>query len=267
MRPRAPGSELGPGYRVVEHLARGRTLDAYHAWSEERHCGCVAKVLRPDRRADTGARRRLVAEGRALTGLCHPNIVRGYELVRDPHPLVAMESVGGETVARLVERRGRLAPQELAFLGLHLCSALRYLHQRDLVHLDLKPSNVIADHGRAKVIDLSLVRRPGRARAGRGTWCYMAPEQARGGHVGPPADVWGAAVVLYEGATGDSPFPDETVPYPQLEQRAPSLRSVRRGLPRTLVDAVNAALDPEATARPTVAELATALEPVAGARY
>jgi len=267
MRPRAPGARLAPGYEVIEHLARGRTLDAYHAWSDERHCGCVVKVLRPDRRQDAAARRRLVAEGRALLHLSHPNIVRGYELLREPHPLVAMESVGGQTVAHLIDERGRLTATELAFLGLHLCSALRYLHGRDLVHLDLKPSNVIADGGRAKLIDLSLARRPGRARAGRGTWCYMAPEQARGGRVGTPADVWGAAVVLYEAAAGDTPFGDESVLYPQLEQRAPSLRSVRRGLPRTLVDTVDAGLDPDADARPTVAELADALEPVAGARY
>jgi len=267
VRPRGAGSKLGPGYTVVEHLARGRTLDAYHAWSEERHSACVVKVLRPDRRDEPGPRRRLVAEGRALTRLSHPNIVRGYEVVREPHPLVAMESIGGETVGRLVERRGWLAPKELAFLGLHLCSAMRYLHERDLVHLDLKPSNVIADGGRAKVIDLSLTRRPGRARPGRGTWCYMAPEQARGGQVGPAADVWGVGVVLYEGAAGDTPFGDESLLYPQLEGRAPSLRSERRGLPRSLTTIVDATLDPSPEYRPTVAEVATALEPVAGARY
>ncbi len=50
-----------------------------------------------------------------------------------------------------------------------------------MLHLDLKPSNVVAEAGRAKVIDLSLARAPGRLPAAIGTWCYMAPEQARGG--------------------------------------------------------------------------------------
>ena len=77
--PRRPGSELAPGYELLAHLNRSRTLDVYDCWSAERECRCVVKALRPDRLRDLGARRRLVAEGRLLERLCHPGIVRGYE--------------------------------------------------------------------------------------------------------------------------------------------------------------------------------------------
>ena len=265
MRPRSPGAVLAPGYEVVAHLARSNVLDVYHVWSEARNCHCVAKVLKPDHRRSTSARRRLLAEGALLESCVHPGIVRGYETVRSPEPVVVMETLGGETVAHLIERR-ELKAAELAFLGLQLASAAGYLHDRGIVHLDLKPSNVIADRGRAKVIDLSLARAPGRIKAGVGTWCYMAPEQARAGEVGPPADVWGIGIVLFSAVAGDTPFGDSDEEYPQLHMRAPAVSTERKRLPRALSAAIDACLEPDPASRPTLAQLRTRLEPVAGAR-
>ena len=206
----AAGRELAPGLTVIEHLSRTRRLDTFEVWSEERACSCVAKALRPDRRDDERARAALVREGELLLRLAHPHIVRGYELIREPELIVVMETLDGETVAHLVDRRpGGLDHDEVAWLALHLSSALRYLHRSGIVHLDVKPSNVVADAGRAKLIDLSLARPPGPVPPGIGTWCNLAPEQARGGEVGPPADVWGLGTVLYEAATGRAPFDEE----------------------------------------------------------
>jgi eukaryotic-like serine/threonine-protein kinase len=264
--PQRPGAALAPGYEAIEHIHRSNVFDVYDAWSTERECRCIVKALRPDRLAETAKRRGLLAEGRLLERLSHPGIVRAYETLTRPEPVVVTETLTGETVAHLVERRARpLSGRELAFLGLQLTSAVGYLHRHGYVHLDLKPSNVVAENGRAKLIDLSIARRPGRAQPGVGTWCYMAPEQARGGTVGEPADVWGIGVVLWEAACGYTPFGDESREYPQLDGRAPSLRS-RRRLPRALTDAVDACLEPRAGDRPTLAELRTAIEPVAGAR-
>jgi serine/threonine protein kinase len=264
--PLRPGDEPAPGYEVVEHLHRSRGLDTYDCWSSERECRVIVKSLRPDRRDNTAARRRLLAEGRLHGELCHPGIVRGYETLRSPQPLVVMETLTGETLAHLVDRRARpLGAVELALLGLQLTSALGYLHRLGYVHLDLKPSNIVVECGRAKLIDLSIARRPGRARPGVGTWCYMAPEQARGGPVGPPADVWGLGVVLWEAACGDIPFADESVEYPQLETRAPALKA-RRRLPAELSAAVDACLDPDPRRRPSLAEVRGVLEPLAGVR-
>jgi serine/threonine protein kinase len=264
--PLLPGTSIGPGYAVEEHLSRSNVLDVYDAWDEERECRCVVKTLRPDRLADRGARRALLAEGALLERLTHPGIVRGYATLRQPRPLVAMETLTGETLAHLVDRRARpLGARELAFLGLQLSSAVGYLHRHGVVHLDLKPSNIVAEAGRAKLIDLSIAKAPGRLKAGTGTWCYMSPEQARGGLVGPPADVWGIGVVLWEAACGDTPFGDGEIEYPQLDLRAPGLRT-RRRLPGALARAVDRCLDPDPAARPALAELRDALEPLAGAR-
>jgi len=284
------GADLAPGYRVIEHLARTRRLDTFEVWSEERACSCVAKTLRPDRRDDERARRALLREGRLLLKLSHPHIVCGYELIARPAPVVVMETLTGETVAHLVDRRsGGLEPDEVAWLGLHLSSGLRYLHRFGFVHLDVKPSNVVADGGRAKLIDFSLARRAGRHKPGLGTWCNLSPEQARGDRVGPPADVWGLGTVLYEAATGCAAFDDDeswtpdsattgtgtgdrprtwstgeqtAAGYPQLEAPAPPV-AASSALPDGLAAAIDACLAPEPADRPTLAVLAGALQPFA----
>ena len=252
------------GYRLIERLARGKTLDVWDAWSDERDCRVIFKTLRPDRREDRAARRRLLAEGRLLTELSHPHIVRGYEVLSRPQPAVVMETLTGRTVAHLIDRATRrMAMADAAMLGLHLCSAVGYLHRRGFVHLDLKPSNVVAEAGRAKVIDLGFARAPGRVRAGVGTWCYMAPEQARGGLVGAPTDVWGIGAILHEALTGAATFDrihgdGFERPYPQLVRRAQPVRELRR-VPVGIARVIDACLDPDAASRPSVGELAAAV--------
>lgn len=268
--PLSPGEPVAPGYPVVALLRRGEDLDVYDAWSEERECHCVAKTLRPDRIGKRGARARLEREGRLLLSLTHPHIVRAYELLRRERPVLVLETLPGETLAHLIERQTRLGPAEIAHLGLHLCSAVGYLHRRGILHLDLKPSNIVAGGGLARVLDLSVARRPGRAPAGSGTAGYAAPEQERGGVLGPAADVWGIGAVLYEAATGEpavDPGDDETtasgakVPY--VFVRPTPVRS-RRALPAALAAAIDGSLREEAADRPSVAALATELGRFAG---
>jgi serine/threonine protein kinase len=277
--PIASGTELAPGYEAIEHLRRGRDLDVYDAWSEERACRCVVKAVRPDRLEREGPARRLLAEGRLLRDLTHPHIVRAYEVIEEPVPMVVMETLAGETLGHMIEvREVELSAAELAQLGLHLSSAIRYLHRHGILHLDLKPSNVIAECGRAKLIDLSVARPPGPAHAGIGTHYYMAPEQAKGGDLGPPADVWGIGAVLFEAASGEPAFDDPEAPgdddsdesvsetldesdYPQLATTARRVDELRP-LPGELVDLVAACLEPEAERRPSVDTLLEALVPL-----
>ncbi|HWH14093.1 MAG TPA: serine/threonine-protein kinase [Miltoncostaeaceae bacterium] len=259
------GTAIAPGYRVLGRIHRSNVFDVFDAWSEARHCRCVVKTLRPDRVDDRSAARRLLAEGRRLRRYTHPHIVRAWEVHDGPRPLVVLETLTGETLAHLIDSAPRpLGAPDAAWLGLHLSSALRYLHADGLLHLDLKPSNVVAAGGRAVLIDLSVAQRPGRVPAGRGTWCYMAPEQARGGVVGPAADVWGLGMVLWEALAGAPAFPDTDTETPQLHAPVPRL-GTRRRLRGALPALVDACLAPEAADRPTLHEVAAGLAAVAGA--
>ena len=247
------GTQLIPGLEVLDHLKRTQVLDVYDVWSEERRARCVAKTLRPDRLEDTRARRALAREARLLQSLTHPHIVRCYEYIAQPQPVVLLETLQGATLARLLDDRPRrrLPASDLGWLGIHVCSALAYLHRQPLLHLDLKPSNVISDNGQAKLIDLSIARAPGRARPGIGTREYMAPEQHAGGRVDFATDIYGLGGVLFEAATGERPTPGA------------SIRG-RRRLPRTSMDVIDAAIAPERHDRPALREVETALAELAG---
>ncbi|GAB3169399.1 serine/threonine-protein kinase [Streptomyces incanus] len=282
--PLTPGTRPVPGYEVLAHLARTGWLDVYDVWSEERDCRCVIKAVRPDCRDQEQLRDQLLREGRWLGAFTHPNLVRAYETFESPVPLVVLETLTGETLSHLVHRlRRRPSAADVALLGVQLCSAIHYLHGQGLLHLDLKPSNVVVDCGHAKVLDLSIARPPGPAPAGVGTFCYLAPEQARGGPLSAAADMWGIGITLYEVAAGDMPFgrgdSREVSPrgekgdepcdgsvtggrddrYPQLEGAAPPIGS-RRRLPGGLAAAIDGCLRTDPSSRPSVAELAAALD-------
>lgn len=85
--------------------------------------------------------------------------VRAYEKIEQPHPISILETLTGATLAYLIDNsRRRLPLSDIVHLGLHLCSAIHYLHRRGILHPDLKPSNIVSERQLAKVLDL---RSPG----------------------------------------------------------------------------------------------------------
>jgi serine/threonine protein kinase len=143
---------------------------------------------------------------------------------------------------------------DVMFLGQHICSAITYVHRQGYIHLDLKPSNIVAERGVGKVLDFSLARKPGRYAHGIGTRQYLAPEQARGGMLTPAADIWGIGAVLFEAVTGQPPFHSRPDGYEQLGRLAEPVRAHRR-LPAAFARLVDACLAPGPAARPTMTDL------------
>jgi serine/threonine protein kinase len=134
-------------------------------------------------------------------------------------------------------------------------------------------TNVVVDAGRAVLIDYSLVRRPGRIRAGTGTPRYLAPEQATGGAVDAAADVWGLCLTLHEAATGRHPFADEWAridgpvrPPPQEVRTAPPVRRRRRRLPVRLAAVVDEGLRRAPGDRPTLDDVLAACDALTDVR-
>ncbi len=254
-----PGTLLLPGYRVVEHIRRGNRLDVYDVWSEERTCHCVAKTLRPDRADDPEARRGVLDEAQMLLGCTHPHLVRAYEAVEHPIPTLVLETVSGPPLEYLMEIEGRLRVYDVAFIGIHVSSALGYLHRRGILHRDVTPSNVICERGVGKLIDLSVACRVGhRSKGGAGTAQYMPPEQIRGGVLTEAADVWALGAILYEALAGVPAFEYEEDTYPQLTQEAEPVRRHRR-LPRIISQLVDACLDPDPARRPDTTSVGESL--------
>lgn len=214
-------------------------------------------------------------------------IVRHYETLKEPQPNLILETLTGETLSHIIDTGYRRLPlSDAVHLGLHLCSAIHYLHGHGILHLDIKPSNIVSERGIAKILDLSIAHPPKRTRKGAGTKQYMAPEQVRGELVDPATDVWGIGTTLYEAATAELPFnaghetedhsedvtgnpagePTRTDTdldaYEQLLRRAEPVRTHRR-LPVAFANAVDACLEPDPARRPTLAELTRILQSLA----
>ena len=201
------GRDLLPGYVGLNRLSHGRRLDTWDALDLDRGTRCVVKVLRADRLDDAEVRDAVLREGEILTSVAHPHLVRCFDVATEPRPAVVLETLRGSTVSALVEQEP-LQVHDAAMLGVQLASVLAYLHRHRWLHLDVKPENIVAEHGKAVLLDLSLAGRPGDGRPGAGTPGYLAPEQAQGAGLSAATDVWGLAVTLWECLTGDLPFGD-----------------------------------------------------------
>ncbi len=166
---------------------------------------------------------RFVREGAVLSEVSHPHIVRyvAHGVARNSRPWLAMEWLEGEDLAERLEKKG-LDLRETLALGGRLASALGALHERGIVHRDVKPSNVFlvgGDVGEVRLLDFGVVRlttglgRPTESGAMVGTPGYMAPEQARGQReVDARADVFALGCMLFECLTGRPAFQGESVP-------------------------------------------------------
>jgi serine/threonine protein kinase len=158
-------------------------------------------------------------------------------------------------------------------LGLHVAAALHYLANEGMVHLDVKPENIVMGIP-PRLIDFSLVRSVERARRierSIGTNAYMPPEQCapgEAGEIGPPSDVWGLGATLYHALAGRLPFskPRSSEKEASLENRFPQLveepELLPDHVPAELREAVLASLRRAPEDRPTAADLALSLQPL-----
>jgi len=212
-------------------------------------------------------------EARVAARMNHPGIVALFELGRDEEAVyLVSELVRGASLAELL-RAGALSDRDLARIGVALCEALAYAHRSGVIHRDVKPANVMvvgeptAGSGFAKLTDFGVAHLASGdplTRTGDvvGTLAYMAPEQADGERVGPPADVYALALTLYEGLTGENPVraAGAAATARRLGRPLPALGARRRDLPRHLCAAIDAAVDPDPGRRPGLVELRRALE-------
>ncbi len=159
------------------------------------------------------ARRRAVREARAAARLSHHNVVQVFDILEaDGGPWIVMELLSARSLRDLVAQDGPLAPVQAAQIGLEILTALRAAHALGIVHRDVKPANILMARDRAVLVDFGIAQ-VAEASAGAttasmliGSPAYIAPERARGGPSGPPADLWGLGASLYAAVEGRGPF-------------------------------------------------------------
>lgn len=210
---------------------------------------------------------RVMREARAAARLNHPGVVGVYDVIKDDgQAFIIMELVEAPTVADLVGERGPLEPSEAARITLGVLDALEHAHGHGIVHRDVKPANVmVPEQGAVKLSDFGIVSVEGDRRLTMsgmiiGSPSYMAPEQTKGGEIGPAVDVWGLGATLYFMLTGQPPF-DRGGAIPTLTaviNEEPDLTSVSD----ELRPAIEAALAKDPEERASYEELRSLLRPV-----
>jgi eukaryotic-like serine/threonine-protein kinase len=269
------GDEIAPGRSVVRELGGGRRFEVMLVWDQRLFALTVAKVLRPGYAESERALGELAEEAEVLERLRHPVIVRSFDAVLDGrHPHVLLEHLEGPSLRSLIKRHGALALEQVLPLCAHVAAALHYMAETGVVHLDVKPDNIIMGVP-PRLIDLSIATSAEAAATitgALGTDAYMPPEQCRPrehpGEIGPASDVWGLGATLHHAVSGREPFPrargagsseDPVARWPQLERAAEPLP---KHVPGALRELIAATLAPAPADRPPAAEVALALQPL-----
>jgi serine/threonine protein kinase len=263
------GAEIAPGRVALRRLAGGGDYEVYLVWDDHLCAPVAAKLIRPDRLDEEGPRRRLAREAALLSELLHPALPRCFDAdVDSPTPHILLELIEGPAVNSLVRRHGALDTAQVLSIGVQIAGVLHFLARNGIVHLDVKPGNVVMASA-PKLIDLSLARTiadAARITGTVGTSPYLAPEQcvpSDEARIGPPTDVWGLGVTLFYAAAGRRPFREidwdatDAGDYPQMSDAPTSLPSE---VPDFLADVIFDCLSADPDLRPTPAEILVRLE-------
>ena len=209
------GRTVAQRYRVEALLARGGMARVYRARDERLDRDVAIKVLSAPYADDPAFTERFLAEARAAASLSHPSLVHVYDSGSDGDShFIVMELLDRHRSLRQeVDANGPLRRDEVLRIGTELLRGLQVVHDRGLVHCDVKSGNVMLGPGPAKLIDFGIARSPSDAPdAGTsiGSLRYMSPEQLRGETLTPASDLFSLGVVLYEALTGRVPYPGAT---------------------------------------------------------
>ncbi len=203
-------------FQVARVIGRGGMGIVLEAFDTHLRRSVAIKVLSPQFQENDTARQRFCREGRAAAAISHEHVVAMHQVAKANEGEVAylvMQLIDGETLEKRLASGRALPPQEVARLGMQIAAGLSAAHSRGMVHRDIKPANILieAETDRVKLTDFGLARATDDIKLTKtgmvtGTPLYMSPEQAMGGDADESSDLFSLGAVMYEMATGSSPF-------------------------------------------------------------
>jgi serine/threonine protein kinase len=276
------GTLIGGRYRLDAQIGRGGMSTVYRAFDTVLERPVAIKLMHREIAADSDQLERFRREARSVAQLNHPHVVTVIDAGEEPSgdgqlpaegtPYIVLEYVEGETLKDVVRREGPLEILQAIAYAIEIARALGAAHERQIVHRDVKPHNVlISVEGGAKITDFGIARtlsEEGLTIAGRvlGTTDYVSPEQALGEPVTGQSDLYSLGVVLYEMLTGDVPFHGDSpvaVAMKHVREDIPDVQQLRPGLSAATASVLDRALAKDLTRRyPDAASMAAALEDV-----
>ena len=251
------GRTLLDRYRVDAAVARGGMARVYRARDLRLERDVALKVLSQPYADDPAFTERFLAEARAAASLSHPSLVHVYDSGSDGDAhFIVMELLDRHrSLRQAIDETGPMPPPAVIEIGRQLLAGLRVVHERGLVHCDVKSGNVMLGPGPAKLIDFGIARAPHESPDGDtsiGSLPFMSPEQLHGEELSPASDLFSLGVVLYEALTGRLPYqgrsPEEvSAAHAAAAVRPPS--AVNAEVPGRLDDVILQALRREPAAR------------------
>lgn len=238
------GQQVGP-YRIEQKLGQGGMATVYKAYHEALDRHVAVKVMHIALSEDETFLERFKREAQIVGRLLHPNIIPIFDYAAfENQPYLVMQYVSGQTL----KQRMRLKPltlQEVTEVLNAVASALDYAHQNDVLHRDVKPSNVMLDgSGRPYLTDFGLARIASLGESTLstdmmlGTPQYISPEQAKGVRsLDAGTDIYSLGVVLYELVVGRVPFTADTpytIIHDHIYKPLPLPTEVNPGVPRAV---------------------------------
>lgn len=248
------------GYDVLEIIGRGGTGVVLKGFDRELKRCVAIKVLAPHLAQSSLARKRFAREAQAAAAVVHPNVLAIHQVQPAGRlPFLVMPLVAGESLSGRLVAQGRLELKETLRIGMQAAAGLAAAHEQGLVHRDVKPANILLEKGveRAVLTDFGLARAADDVSMTRwgiiaGTPQYMSPEQARGEPLDGRSDLFSLGCVLYEMATGVSPFcADSTMATLRrlIDDPPPALASLNPELPPWFVGIVERLLEKDPSRR------------------
>jgi serine/threonine protein kinase/Tfp pilus assembly protein PilF len=270
VQPMGPMPERWGSLQLRELVGSGGYGTVYRAWDPQLAREVALKLLNPDRAAEPAFEQSVIAEGRRLARLRHPNVIDVYGA--DTHEGRVgfwMEFLEGQTLKQWVDTHGPMSSREATLIGIDLCRALAAVHAAGLIHRDVKAQNVMrASGGRTVLMDFGTGVETGAIARLAGTPLYMAPELVSGGPATPKSDLYSLGALLFYLVSGEFPVTGPSFSHIKAAHAAgtrKTVRDVRPDLPAAFVKVVDRALSPDPAARPATAgtleaELAASLE-------
>ena len=211
------GSTFAGRYQIIEELGKGGMGKVYKAHDKEIKEKVVLKLLKPEISADTKTVERFQNELKFARKIVHKNVGRMYDLGKEKGSYyITMEYVEGQDLKKLIRQSRQLTVGTSISIAKQICEGLKEAHRIGVVHIDLKPSNIMVDEeGNVRIMDFGIARslkEKGITGAGVmiGTPEYMSPEQVEGKETDQRSDIYSLGVILYEMVTGCVPFEGDT---------------------------------------------------------
>lgn len=231
-------------YNLIKKLGEGGMADVYLAFDALLNREVAIKLLRASMSVDPVSLLRFQREANSASSLNHPNIVEIYDVGEDEGShYIVMEYVKGKTLKQLIAQRGAMEKHEAISIMDQLVSAVLEAHQKNIIHRDIKPQNVIVkDDGTVKMADFGIATvadtlQLTQADTVMGSVHYLAPELARGESASFQSDIYALGITFYELLTGQVPHHGEQavqIAMKHLKDEIPSVKEFNPSLPQSI---------------------------------